>query len=127
MLNRFLHLLTTCLFVKLFSDPTLDELYRYFQAGSVAAYEHIAMIKLHYSLVDVLDDCIAKLDAGKKRRGVTQHSRSKISVPAESKHFAREILSPTSRETEGSFSSSTATGGLEEDEDQYERSWVGLK
>jgi hypothetical protein len=38
----------------------------------VEAYEHSAMGKLHYSLVDVLDDCIARLDVGKKRKGVMQ-------------------------------------------------------
>lgn len=86
------------------------------------------MIKLHYSLVDVLDDCIAKLDVSKKRKGVMPQRRSQISVP-ESKHFACDILkgSPSSasiaREVEGSSSTSS---GFEEDEDEYERSWVGL-
>ena len=49
----------------LFSDPLLRHMYRYFQAGSVAAYEHVAMIKCHYRMADALDECIAKLSNGK--------------------------------------------------------------
>ena len=51
--------------VQLFSDPKLSHLYRYFQAGAVAAYEHVSMIKLHYSMADALDECIVKLSGGK--------------------------------------------------------------
>lgn len=51
--------------MQLFSDPKLSHLYRYFQAGSIAAYEHVAMIKLHYSMADALDECIVKLSGGK--------------------------------------------------------------
>ena len=36
---------------------------RYFQCGEVAAYEHTAMIKLHYSIADALDECIVKLES----------------------------------------------------------------
>lgn len=54
---RFLH----CSF-QLFSDPTLENLKRWFQGGEVAAYEHTALIKLHYSIADALDDCISKLE-----------------------------------------------------------------
>ena len=49
---------------QLFSDPTLDELYHYFQAGSIAAYEHIALIKLHYKLADIVEECIERLEVG---------------------------------------------------------------
>lgn len=52
-------------YAQLFADPLLHHLYRYFQAGSVAAYEHVAMIKLHYSMADALDECIVKLSNGK--------------------------------------------------------------
>lgn len=48
--------------MQLFADPKLEHLQRYFQAGSVAAYEHVAMIKLHYSITDALEACLAKLE-----------------------------------------------------------------
>jgi hypothetical protein len=35
---------------------------RYFQGGSVAAYQHIAMLKLHYKIADTLDECLARLE-----------------------------------------------------------------
>lgn len=49
-------------FFKLFANPTLSDLYRYFQGGSVAAYQHCAMIKLHYHTAHALDECLASLE-----------------------------------------------------------------
>jgi hypothetical protein len=37
---------------------------RFFQAGSVAAFQHSAMIRMHYSVADALDECLEKLGAG---------------------------------------------------------------
>jgi hypothetical protein len=127
--------------LKLFSDPKLGELYKYFQVGSVAAYEHTAMIKLHYSLVDTMDACIEKLEFGKRRRKTTKQ-RTRFEVPAsknqrlhvvvpESQQFASTILSPTSADEVGevngsraSFSSDTVGFYDDDDEDEYERNWV---
>jgi hypothetical protein len=61
-------------YAQLFSDPELSHLYRYFQAGSVAAYEHVAMIKCRYRISDALDECIAKLSNGK----VSLHERPTV-------------------------------------------------
>jgi hypothetical protein len=49
-----------------FADPKTDDLPRYFQVGGVAAYEYIEMIKLYYSIANAIDDCIAKLEGGKR-------------------------------------------------------------
>ncbi|KAL7578994.1 hypothetical protein ACA910_019040 [Epithemia clementina (nom. ined.)] len=49
-------------YFKLFTDPNPRDLARYFQCGEVAAYEHTELIKLHYSIANALDDCIAKLE-----------------------------------------------------------------
>jgi hypothetical protein len=128
-------------FFKLFSDPTLDDLYRYFQAGSVAAYEHIAMIKLHYSLVDVLDECIQKLETNKKRHAFTQPRRTKILIPesrhrakifiADSREFARAALTPAEigiNNEQILMSTRSSFTGMTYDEDDYEdeieRNWV---
>jgi hypothetical protein len=43
------------------SDPTITDIHRYERAGSVAAYEHCAMIRLHYHIADALDDCLRRL------------------------------------------------------------------
>ncbi|KAG7347069.1 patatin-like phospholipase [Nitzschia inconspicua] len=53
-------------FFTLFSDPSVDSLYHYNQVGAVAAYQHAAMIRLHYRLADALDECIEKLEKGRK-------------------------------------------------------------
>lgn len=47
---------------QLFSDPTKSDLYRYEQAGCIAAYEHCGMIKLHYKVADALEECLDRLD-----------------------------------------------------------------
>jgi len=130
-------------YFRLFSDPKLDQLYKYFQIGSVAAYEHTAMIKLHYSLVDVLDECIDKLEreSGKKRRSLNK-PRTRIVLPesksrativlAESEQYAVEVLSqsPANKERAGqddrwsSASDSFALDYYDDDEDDDERAWV---
>lgn len=54
-------------FFTLFSDPSISSLQRYFQVGSVAAYQHAAMIRLHYRIADTIDECLEKLGAGESR------------------------------------------------------------
>ena len=80
-------MLTRWLLSQLFADPMLHHLYRYFQAGSVAAYEHVSMIKLHYKMADALDECIVKLSSGR----AALHERPTV-------HFrplkAREAIPP---------------------------------
>lgn len=49
-------------FFTLFSDPTVKSMYRYLQGGTVAAYQHAAMIRLHYRIADALDECIDKIE-----------------------------------------------------------------
>ena len=95
----------------------------------MAAYEHTVMIKLHYSLVDVLDDCIQRLDHDgntKKRRQL--RPRTQITLPetkqratieiATSENFSEGPLTPTSRSNNLNVQTSAV---LEEDE--FERNW----
>lgn len=51
-------------FFTLFSDPSVESLCHYVKVGSIAAYQHAAMIRLHYKLADALDECIDKLEHG---------------------------------------------------------------
>eukprot|EP00522_Entomoneis_paludosa_P009416 CAMPEP_0172441960 /NCGR_PEP_ID=MMETSP1065-20121228/2456_1 /TAXON_ID=265537 /ORGANISM="Amphiprora paludosa, Strain CCMP125" /LENGTH=904 /DNA_ID=CAMNT_0013191599 /DNA_START=27 /DNA_END=2741 /DNA_ORIENTATION=+ len=60
-------------YFKLFSDPSVRDLKRCFQGGEVAAYEHTALIKLHYSVADALDDCISKLE--RQNKGQSTYTR----------------------------------------------------
>lgn len=53
-------------FFTLFTDPKLEDLYHYFQEGSVAAYGHMSMISLHNKIANTVDDCIARLEGGKR-------------------------------------------------------------
>jgi hypothetical protein len=100
------------------------------------------MIKLHYSLVDILDECIHRLEEndGKSRRS-TVAPRTKILIPeckirantvkTESRKVSAEPLipSPVSHATETPHdengSIAREIGGCEdEDEDGFERFWV---
>ncbi len=47
---------------QLFSDPSLPFLEKCFKLGSVAAYQHCAMMKYHYSVSHALDECLALLE-----------------------------------------------------------------
>mmetsp|Transcript_6862 Transcript_6862/g.11968 ORF Transcript_6862/g.11968 Transcript_6862/m.11968 type:complete len:217 (+) Transcript_6862:1514-2164(+) len=53
-------------FFTLFSDPSIESLEHYTQVGSVAAYQHAAMIRLHYKTADALDECIDILSGPKE-------------------------------------------------------------
>ena len=44
------------------SDPSLNDIIRYQRFGAIAAYEHCAMIRLHYHVADALDECLKKLE-----------------------------------------------------------------
>ena len=46
------------------SDPCLNDIIRYEKGGAIAAYEHCAMIRLHYHVPDALDECLRKLETG---------------------------------------------------------------
>jgi predicted acylesterase/phospholipase RssA len=54
-------------YFSLFTDPSTSSLERYFQVGSVAAYQYAAMIRLHYRIADTIEDCLNKLGAGELR------------------------------------------------------------
>lgn len=54
-------------FVKVIENPTLQELREFQQGGANATYEHMAMIKLHYSIATALEQCIAKLESRVQR------------------------------------------------------------
>mmetsp|Transcript_23089 Transcript_23089/g.66650 ORF Transcript_23089/g.66650 Transcript_23089/m.66650 type:complete len:831 (-) Transcript_23089:1367-3859(-) len=49
-------------YFKLFVNQKISDLERYFQGGTVAAYQHIAMIRLHYRIANALDECLAELE-----------------------------------------------------------------
>ena len=57
-------------FFTLFSDPSISRLYHYLRVGSVAAYQHAAMIRCHYRIADALEECIERLGGGKTGSGI---------------------------------------------------------
>lgn len=64
-------------FFTLFSDPTVQRLYRYLRVGSVAAYQHAAMIRCHYRIADALEECIEKLEAGHEPKEEQQQHKTR--------------------------------------------------
>jgi hypothetical protein len=124
--------------LQLFSDPTYEDLLRYYQAGSIAAYEHVAMIKLHYSISDALEDCIAKLEGNfegqpQRRPTYTLPTTGKTTKvePLDSLHAIRNgdyhsspvkiELPPSSDNIETSPSDLVTTEGfVDSDDENYE-------
>jgi hypothetical protein len=112
---------------KLFSNPTLRDLEIYLQRGSAAVYPHCAMIKLHYSIADALDECLSKLE-----NRITTRPRVKgLMKPTSPQNddIGSSTLSSTypliGETTKGSNEwepQSSDTSMSEEDE--YERNWV---
>lgn len=101
-------------FFQLFTNPTLEKMQRCFQEGAVAAYGHMPMISLHYLIADALDECIAKLESGKRLSEMKRLSRS---GSAEGPSFVAELLRSIKIERDsGSLQSSDL-----EDEEEYEQ------
>jgi len=125
-------------YFRLFSDPKDDDLERYFQGGRIAAYEHTAMIKLHYSIADALDECVARLEKGTRghtsiRRRSTLSSMERqlpfmidggTSHPINTKgSLAVNTLSQIQADDGAYSSSATAPDSLE---DEYNEAWVDM-
>ena len=93
----------------------------------MAAYEHTVMIKLHYSLVDVLDDCIQRLDHNsntKKRRQI--RPRTQIIIPESKRRVTIEIAT-SENFSEGPLTPNSCkqtTAVFDDDDDEFERSWI---
>jgi len=68
-------------FFGLISDPTIEQIEEYMQGGQVAAYEHIAMIKLNHRIARALGECVAKLESSMRQSRVKQQQRSGASSP----------------------------------------------
>jgi len=66
-------------FFNLFRDPTVSRIYHYMKVGSVAAYQHAAMIRCHYRVADALEECIEKLGGGHVASGIQESPMKKMS------------------------------------------------
>ena len=51
---------------------------RYFQGGSVAAFQHVAMLKLHLKISRALDECLASLEYDEDPMEPTRRRRSQL-------------------------------------------------
>ena len=102
---------------QLFSNPGLEDLHWYFQAGAVAVYEHTAMIKLHFSIADALDKCIAKLEP---TRVQAPNQRLKLTIP-EAKKVTVQRGSKTCHPVPSNEERS------EPKPENYENNWIRLE
>jgi hypothetical protein len=91
------------------------------------------MIKLHYSLVDILDDCIQRLDYDddinittnkKKKRQRQVRPRTQIILPETKERVTIEITTSENFSIGPLTPSSTMNGNTFLDEDEFERNWI---
>lgn len=113
--------------LQLFADQAVDDMKRYFQGGAVAAYQHVAMLKLHYKIVHALDECLASLEfdeapteAPRRRRAqlYKQKSVRAMSAPSGGLHFRKleSVNSQVQASDTTSPSSSISDGYMSDDE-----------
>ncbi len=84
--------------MQLFSNPTLPFLKKCFQNGSVAAYQHCAIMKHHYSVAHALDECLAILEKEDGSLKKTRRRQSQLASSLQLKptvHFDQEKRPPT--------------------------------
>ena len=63
---------------QLFQDQSEDDMKRYFQGGSVAAFQHVAMLKLHYKIARALDEGLASLEFDEGSNEPPRRRRSQL-------------------------------------------------
>jgi len=86
---------------------------RYFQGGSVAAYQHVAMLKIHYKIAHALDKCLASLDLDESPNKPHHERLPKISkLSSGGLHFTKL----ESRGNSLTSHASTVADGLSDDE-----------
>uniref|UniRef100_A0A7S3Q201 PNPLA domain-containing protein n=1 Tax=Chaetoceros debilis TaxID=122233 RepID=A0A7S3Q201_9STRA len=71
-------------YFQLFSNPTKKFLQKCVQGGRVAAFKHCSMMKLHYSVSNAFDDCLAILE---EEDGSFSKSRRRHSNLLSSPHY----------------------------------------
>jgi hypothetical protein len=79
-------------YFKLFSDPDAKMIDKCMKVGSVAAYQHAAMIRSHYRIADTIEECLQKLgsvDKGNKVKVKTSRRASFEANKEISKAMAR--------------------------------------
>lgn len=101
---------------------------RYFQGGQVAAYQHVAMLKLHYKIAHALDECLASLEFDespnqpRRRRSLLfkQKSAKAMASPGGGVRFSqfdsREDLKASDSEHTTSLASTASEGYMSDDE-----------
>lgn len=95
------------------SDPCHDDIIRYEKGGAIAAYEHCAMIRLHFHVPDALDECLRKLETGD---AAVRKSR-RIAAP----HVLAHQVARTAEDPDGVCTSTDASSsGEEEDADLHQ-------
>ncbi len=107
-------------FTKLFSAQSLDDMKRYFQGGSVAAYQHVAMLKLHYKIAYALDECLATLEHDESPNNLLHRRRSQMLMNQSSKpgglNFA--TLSSTKEKLPSDHDSSNSSSLCDDEYDE---------
>lgn len=101
-------------FFTLFSDPTVAQVNRCMKVGAVAAYQHAAMIRLHYRVGDAIEECLKKFGIGesvaKKRpsRRATFEMSATINSPVNAENDMPSIISAALKEKLSESDSSTS-------------------
>lgn len=101
-------------FFTLFSDPTVAQVSRCMKVGAVAAYQHAAMIRLHYRVGDAIEECLKKFGIGesvaKKRpsRRATFEMSATINSPVNAENDMPSIISAALKEKLSESDSSTS-------------------
>ena len=81
-------------FATLFSDPTTPQVERCLKVGTVAAYEHAAMIRLHYRIADTIEECLQKLGIGDSSKKAKPSRRASYEINAQIANAVAHIHDP---------------------------------
>ena len=109
-------------FFRIIKDATHDDMKHYFQGGSVSAYHHIVMIKLHYRISHTLDECLAILENDqnqKLQRGQIDKENKSENRTRDDDFFVKLEILPNSNENDSNTRTESVSTYLSEGDDEY--------
>lgn len=108
---------------------------RYFQGGSVAAYQHVAMMKLHYKIARALDEGLAALEFDeapnerpRRRRSQLYKEKSlkRMPVVGGGLHFTKLDTKDAIQPISTTSSATTVSDGLVSDDEHEKGGFDGV-
>lgn len=104
----------------------MHDIIRYESTGAIAAYEHCAMIRLHYRVADALDACLKKLESNDTGYSKVRQESPLFDEAQSAANASEPDIASLSTETSGTVEDDPCGAGFGETESYVTNAKRGL-